>query len=104
MAQASSRVSAARWQAEIHFDAEGRQALGPIGEASSRDHIGNGTWSALNIGEVMKSLRVEWRGNQDEAGSRDDMTIALSLGRSKPFLRAPTELFGKLGDIPEGTL
>jgi putative Mg2+ transporter-C (MgtC) family protein len=36
-------VSAARWQAEIHFDAEGRQSLGPIGEASSPGRAGNGT-------------------------------------------------------------
>ncbi len=35
-------VSAARWQAEIHFDAEGRQSLGPIGDASSVPQNGNG--------------------------------------------------------------
>ena len=36
-------VSAARWQAEIHFDAEGRQALGPIADPRSGRPTGNGT-------------------------------------------------------------
>jgi putative Mg2+ transporter-C (MgtC) family protein len=35
-------VSAARWQAEIHFDSEGRQSLDPIVDASSTGHAGNG--------------------------------------------------------------
>jgi hypothetical protein len=36
-------VSAARWQAEIHFDSEGRQSLGSVGDASSARQTGNGT-------------------------------------------------------------
>ena len=34
-------VSAARWQAEIHFDAEGRQALDPGGDPASGPRSGN---------------------------------------------------------------
>jgi hypothetical protein len=37
-----STVSAARWQAEIHFDAEGRQSLGPVVDPQSSRQNGNG--------------------------------------------------------------
>jgi putative Mg2+ transporter-C (MgtC) family protein len=35
-------VSAARWQAEIHFDAEGRQSFGPVVDPQSSRQNGNG--------------------------------------------------------------
>src|SRR5271169_3543145 len=36
-------VSAARWQAKIHFDAEGRQSLGPMADPRSGRQTGNET-------------------------------------------------------------
>jgi hypothetical protein len=35
-------VAAARWQAEIHFDAEGRQSLGPIADPQPARQSGDG--------------------------------------------------------------
>jgi hypothetical protein len=35
-------VSAARWQAEIHFDSEGRQSLGPIADPQPAHQGGDG--------------------------------------------------------------